>query len=138
MARKNPKPYHVTEVKSSDILDWKTYSQKRGVLRVRHAEDGQQIDWTKFKQVRVLKQRPEQLRFKVSHLDDEFSVIDISNSRRGTESNETQLPESLYTSLSKLSFGKFTDLQSLCVGQTPLIYHPDYRTFYANLPHETR
>ena len=44
MARKVPRPYVVRNVQSSDILDWKSYSQKRGVLRVRSSEKGTKVD----------------------------------------------------------------------------------------------
>ena len=38
MARTHPKPYTAITVKSADVMDWKTYSQRRGVLRVRSPE----------------------------------------------------------------------------------------------------
>ena len=137
MARKKPRPYRVIPVKTSDIIDWKSYSQKRGILRVRSSEGNQNIDWTKFRAVQILKDDPTAIRFKYSHLDDEFDTIRVTGTRRGTDENDTEMePQPLYRAgQPKLSQGKYNDLQSLCTGDTPVISHPNYQAFYRWLPH---
>ncbi|XP_033117967.1 uncharacterized protein LOC117117687 [Anneissia japonica] len=137
MARKRPKPYTVIPTKSADIKDWKTLSQKKGILRVRYAESGKNIDWTKFMQVQVKKNEPETVRFKYSHLDKEYEVINLSNSmRRQSESSDVESPQNLYKAgYPRLSEAKYQDLQSLCSGPTPVLSHPEYQTFYRQLNH---
>ena len=135
MARTKPKPYRVFTIQSSDIQDWKSCSQKSGILRVRFSEDGQSIDWTQFKQVKVVKDKPDEILFKYSHTNDAFSVIKLHKSRRGTDTELLQ-PQPCYSSgKPKISETKYQDLLKLCSGTTPVVSHPDYQTFYRLLPH---
>lgn len=135
MARKDPKPYTVVSVQSADNIDWKSFSQKQGILRVRTSEDGKSIDWTKFMQVRVCKGEPHEIQFKYSHMDESFSTVSLRHTRHTSDTVPLQ-PQQLYISGNpKLSDGKYKDLQSLCQGQTPVLLHPDYQDFYLHLPH---
>ena len=65
-AREDPCPYTVKHVKTSNILDWKAYGQELGMLKCRESDEGEVIDWTKF-MVRMSKQLPDVLSFKISH-----------------------------------------------------------------------
>ena len=135
MARKDPRPYVVIPVSSADISDWKSFSQRQGILRVRTSEDGKTIDWTKFMQIRVCKGEPHQIEFKYSHLDVSFSAICIRQTRRTSDTEPLQ-PLKLYQSGNpKISAAKYKDLHSLCTGKTPVLFHPDYQDFYLYLPH---
>lgn len=58
VARIHTQPYKVVEVTSEDVLDWKTFSQQRGCLRVRTSNAGKGIDWTHFMALRFTQDRP--------------------------------------------------------------------------------
>ncbi len=137
MARKNPRPYRVTSVESSDILDWKTYSQSRGLLCVRSSEAGTKVDWKKFMQIRVNKEDSNTIKFKYSHDDDDFEILRIDGRRRHS-TDQAQLAEPLQCyplGAHSIPKAKYDDLISLCTGQTPVVSHPDYQAFYRQLSH---
>ena len=135
LARQNPSPYKVIQVQSKDITDWKTFSQRKGVLKVRTSEEGIKVDWTKFMQIKVLKCDPDIIRFKYSHTDHQFAKLNISNARRSVD-DDTVTPQLLYSSgPPKISQGKYDDLKSLCTGNTPVISHADNVAFYLQLHH---
>ena len=136
MARSTPKPYNVTAVQSSDVIDWKTYSQSRGVLRVRSAESGVAVDWTKFMQISLNKKEPDKIKFKFSHKDDTFEVLKLGETRRHSTQVRNADPHPLYPSgYRRISGAKYKDLQSLCSGPTPVVLHPDHKMFYQQLHH---
>ena len=137
MARKQPKPYHVVPVQSSDIVDWKSYSQRRGILRVRSSEDGKNVDWTKFMQIQISKNEPDTIRFKYSHTDEDFSKLKIGNIRRSGDGEVLEPQVMFQTGSPKLSLAKYEDLKSVCTGNAPVISHPEYQKFYLSLPHKT-
>ena len=129
LCRKNPN--YVYQVQTGDILDWKQRSIDQGVLRVRHAIDGTAVDWTKIRELRVSKSEPTKIGFKMSHLDDEVSLLDIprrSNSRPGNPSKAYERPP-------KLSEAKYLDLCTMMNGDTPVISNPEHKLFYQSLRH---
>ena len=54
-ARKHPTKYHVTEVQTTDICDWKEFGQSLHILKVRSTVKGNPVDWKKVMQVKVTK-----------------------------------------------------------------------------------
>ena len=136
LARKTPKPYTVISVKSPDIKDWKSYSQSKGILRVRSTERGTNVDWTKFMSVCVSKDETNTVKFKYSHTDATYEILKIGETRRHSSHIQLAEPQSLYPSgYRSISEAKYEDLQSLCSGPTPVVGHPDYKTFYRQLHH---
>lgn len=135
MARSRPRSYTVITVKTADIMDWKTYSQRRGVLRVRSSEGSQVIDWTKFRALQVTKRGQDAIGFKYSHLEDGFDFISLTSRRRGTDDEDVDVEPLYRMGNPKLSQGKYTDLMTLCTGDTAVISHPEYQAFYRMLPH---
>ena len=135
LARINPHPYHVVEVQSRDIDDWKSVSQKKGILRIRTSEGGQKIDWTKFMAIQIKKGESQSIGFKYSHTDVGFDVIKTNGMRRSSEEADVR-PEPLYINgPPKISHAKYQDLLSLCTGTQSVVWHPDYQAFYKQLPH---
>ena len=68
-ARKNPKRYHVTEVQTMDIRDWKALSQSMHILMVRTTAEGNCVDWKKVMQVEVRKSHPKKAHGEVFTLE---------------------------------------------------------------------
>lgn len=136
MAREKA-PFTVTTVTSSDVLDWKQHSQRRGILRNRTSEDGLDIVWTKFMVIKVVREKEDSIFFKNSHTEESIHPLLIEGSRRNrTVINVRDEPQCLYEGGSpKLYQGKYDDLMTLCQGRIPVIAHPDYQAFYRQLPH---
>ena len=65
MARREP--YVVHEVQTASILDWKTLSQQRQILRIRTSQEGHEIVWTKVMVIMVSKDSPNTIGYKISH-----------------------------------------------------------------------
>lgn len=79
MASRNP--YHVKELQTSDVSDWKQLARERSVLRVRTSEEGEVIDWTKFMSIKLMVS-PRKNLYKTSHLQERFSTINLDLNRR--------------------------------------------------------
>ena len=136
MARLHPRPYHVIEVQSKDIDDWKSAGQQKGILRIRTSEGGQNVDWKKFMAIKILKGEVNSIYFKYSHTDQEFDVIRTDRLRRRDGEISEVTPQRLYENgPPKIPHGKYQDLQALCSGTTPVVWHPDHQAFYRLLPH---
>ena len=122
MSRSTPRPYNVRAIQSSDINDWKTYSQGRGILRVRSTEAGTNVDWTKFMQLSVSKSKPDIIKFKYSHTDEQFEVLKISEARRNSSHLNLTSPEPLYPSgYRAIPEAKFRINSCCCSSRSPII-----------------
>ena len=139
MAKETPPRYNVVAVQATDITDWKTHSQKMGVLRVRSADDGTPVDWTNFKSIRMSKEEVDTIYFKNFHTEEIYHRLPIGGQRRSSRSSgqeEVLEPQSLYEGgPPKIPQAKYEDLMSLCCQQNPVVSHPDYQSFYKQLPH---
>ena len=120
---------------TSSVLDRKEYSRERRILRTRISKEGHQIDWTKIMEIRVTKEKPDTIMYKMSHNDHQFYELKILEARQSTSGIMLDRPSGAYTSPPKLLEGKYKDLESLCRGNTPVITHPEHVSFYLNLPH---
>ncbi len=146
LARKYPnKPYHVREMLSSDILDWKELSTAvfgQGNSRVKETDDGQLISWKTFKAVKGVKATPDKVYVKMSHFQD-FKPVTLGARVRSNKSKQDvsklPKPKQAYTKtkgVPKLAQAKYTDLMQMVNGPRPLIRNPEHVAFYKNLPHE--
>ena len=124
----------VHEIQTTDILNWKVYSSELGTLRVRIAEDGQAIDWTQVRALRMSKDQPFRVGFKLSHDAQSFSYLKLTMRRQS--SRGPVVVTRAYTHPPKLSASKYQDLMDLVESDCPVISHPDHQSFYVNLPHE--
>ena len=129
-ARQVPRPYVVRHVKTTDILDWKTYSQDLSILKCRETDSGVDVDWTKFKQIQVSKESPLIIKFKNSHCEKVFHKLDLGKPRNLRSAQNFSLPRPtsptpMYKSRPKLAAGKYQDLLSLCRGPFPVISQPE-------------
>ncbi|PIK42342.1 hypothetical protein BSL78_20825 [Apostichopus japonicus] len=131
MASRNP--YHVKELQTSDVSDWKQLAQERRVLRVRTSEEGEVIDWTKFMSIKLMKVSPGKILYKTSHLQEGFSTINLDLNRRKSNPLSGLLVRTIERP--KISEAKYNDLLSFCSGDTPVIFHPEHKAFFEGLPH---
>ena len=135
MARKHPRAYHVHDMETDDILDWKELSQEYRVLKVRQTDEGQVVDWTKVRAVQVSKTSPNQIKVKTTHLQDNFQTITLNNSRRNNIS-DIRLPKAAYLhGPPKVPADTYKNLKDLFEGATPISTREEYKDFYKNLPH---
>ena len=82
------KPLCVGHVKTSDIVDWKSYGQAMGILKCREAGDGSSIDWTKVKQLKIHKDLANVISFMTSHTQKEFITLTLRKLRNLRSANE--------------------------------------------------
>lgn len=129
-------PYNVRDITTKEVRDWKTLSLEYGILRTRLAEDGlTSIDWTKVMQLRVQKDKPSTIGFKLSHNADEpMHSLNICQGR-SQSATPKQKPKKAYTTAPKISKEKYEDLRALSSGENPVITNADYQEFYRTLPH---
>lgn len=73
------------------------------------------------------------------HILDVYHRLPIGGPWRSSRSSgqeEVLEPQSLYEGgPPKIAQAKFEDLVSLCRQQNPVVSHPDYQSFYKQLPH---
>ena len=129
MARREP--YVVHEVQTASILDWKTLSQQRQILRIRTSQEGHDKVWTKVMVIMVSKDSPNTIGYTISHSQKECFHLKIPTCRRSS----ANLPDAAYSGPLKVSESKYRDLISLCTGQTPVISNASHAAFFQSLPH---
>ncbi|XP_072043437.1 uncharacterized protein [Amphiura filiformis] len=136
LARKQPRPYIIQEMETSDILDWKKMSQESQILRVRQTDEGDAVDWTKVKAVRVSKATPNKIKVKKSHRHHQFQTISLMKSRRRKQTKATTPPGPAYPrGPPKVPLETYRQLNDIFKGDTPISSRQEYRDFYRNLPH---
>lgn len=116
-----------------DFYDFKSLSEKIGIKSVRKFETGEDVDWTKVKEVMVDKDNVAQLLVKKSHLANNYFVLPL---KRNTLEVMTQPIPLLNKDLKKVSRDKYNDLVSLCSGLTPVVKDPIFQNYFKDLPHE--
>lgn len=84
-------------------------------------------------ELKVSKNHPQKIFFKSSHLADDFKEITLK--RLGTVELKKVVPNHLNTQANKISGEKYSDLQSMCEGKTPIIRLEEHTQFYRSLPH---
>ena len=126
-------PYNVYPLQYTDFLDFKTLSKELRILTVKKTDTGDSVKWTEIMEFKVSKNHPQQIFFKTSHLEDNFKVLSLK--RLGTAELGKLLPNRLNNQPNKISEEKYSDLQSMCVGETPVIRLEEHKQFYRSLPH---
>lgn len=126
-------PYNVCPLQYNDFLDFKTLAKELRVLTVKKSESGDAFKWTEIMEFKVSKNHPQQILFKTSHLADDFKVLSLK--RLGTTDLRTVVPNRLNNQPNKISQEKYSDLQSMCMGETPVIRLEEHKAFYRSLPH---
>lgn len=132
LARRNL-PYNITSMNVNDFYDFKSLSEKIRIKSVRKVETGEDVDWTKVKEVMVNKNNIAQLLVKNSHLADDYFVLPL---KRNTLEVMSQSIPLLNKDLIKLSLLKYNYLVSLCTGLTPVVKDPIFQKYFRDLPHE--
>ena len=126
-------PYNVCPLQYNDFLDFKTLAKELRVLTVKKTNTGDPVKWTEIMELKVSKSYPQQIFFKTSHLAENFKVLSLK--RLGTAEVRKVVPNRLNTQPNKISEEKYLDLQSMCVGETPVIRLEEHKQFYRSLPH---
>ena len=120
----------MTMLQTSDIHDWKDVSTNIGILRQRTAEDGTEIEWTKVKQIRINRNFPMKIGFKLSHHNVQWSCK--LTDRRQTQAVFSSTKRA-YSNPPKISEAKYEDISYLI--KTAVISNPEHKMFYAGLRH---
>lgn len=126
-------PYNVCPLQYNDFLDFKTLAKELRVLTVKKSESGDPFKWTEIMELKVSKNHPQQIFFKTSHLAGDFKVLSLK--RLGTADLRAVVPNRLNNQPNKISQEKYSDLQSMCMGETPVIRLEEHKKFYRSLPH---
>lgn len=122
---KNKDPYHVTELKFSEMLDLYELSGEMIMNRTIN-ESGKKANWMKMKAIKFEKKYPNTIFYKYEH-SEPYQAINI---RQGRPKNNPQLKQ-LYKSVIPISKLKEKDLVSLCKNGT---IPEEYNGWYMNLP----
>ena len=80
MARRR-KPYTVIPLKHGDIIDFKEVKTKR-IKNVRITTEGRQLNWTKIRWMRLMKESPDTCFIKYDY-DNKFQSIKLTGAERG-------------------------------------------------------
>ena len=123
--------YRVVDVCSEDILDYKVLAQSMGILRVRVSEEGTSVKWPGIMQLRVSKASPDTIQFKMSHQEQSFQTLRLSQRRTVIAPLEKAYGENGLP----IASAKYDDLASLCNGTHPVIRSPEHVAFYRNIRH---
>ncbi|KAK6169370.1 hypothetical protein SNE40_020438 [Patella caerulea] len=99
------KPYHVVDVDTNSIQDFKELSQTLAILRVRLTDAGAEIRWPDFKQMKITKQNTKVIYFKYSHTEEDFHVISLPSRR-----NLSLSVHQAYANPPSIAETKYTDL----------------------------
>lgn len=126
-------PYTVINMNVNNFYDFKSLSEKIRIKSVRKFETGEDVDWTKVKEVMVDKDNVAQLFVKNSHLANNYFILPL---KRNTLEVMTQPIPLLNKDLKKLSRDKYNDLVSLCSGLTPVVKDSIFQKYFKDLPHE--
>nr|CAH7712759.1 unnamed protein product [Callosobruchus chinensis] len=129
-------PYIVTQMNYKQFLDFKGVAKNLRILTIRKDNESQNpINWTEIMELKVTKESPDTIYFKTSHLQSTYRSITLkrSASRFGPIGNAVS---SLNKSPNKISSVKYTDLVTLCEGQTPPIKDREHAAFFRNLHYD--
>ena len=132
LARRNF-PYVVFEMDTEDFLDYKSCAEKIRLRATKITDSGENIDWTKIKEVMVNKDNVNVLNIKRSHVDAEYQKVSLK--RLPHDVLQKSVPK-LNTGHLKLAANKYKDLNDLCTGRTPVIRNKTFQLFFKDLPHE--
>lgn len=125
-------PYKVMVMSSHNFFDYKLLSEKIRLNSTRKFQTGENVDWTKVKEVKVEKRNPTQFLIKNSHLSDSYFILRLKRNSLGAIAEPLQRLKGPI----KLLKDKYLNLLSLCTGNKPVVKDPIFQKFYKDLPHE--
>jgi hypothetical protein len=127
MARVDPFPYAVTEMKNADFQDWSSFEKK--LPRQLLDDDKKKVKWLSVRSLHLLKGQ-DYVEMKNGFRDDcqTFNVsLTTSRTRRCKNPDASSSPVMAYTSRLPISLPKFNDLKRLCsTGVIPQRFHSEY------------
>ncbi|GFS11536.1 hypothetical protein ElyMa_003088900 [Elysia marginata] len=127
-------PYLVDQMGFKDILDFKGLSKELRILESGRASGSQEdnIDrCSNIKELKVTKQDPDKVFHKMSHIYIEYKIMSLNRLQKIV--NDVTL-KSLNTGHTNISREKYTDLQALFSGTTPVVRMHEHKVYYISLP----
>ena len=102
--------YHVIDICTEDIVDFMMVSQSMGILRVRMSEEGTSVKWPDFMQLRISKEYPNTIQFKLTHQEETFQTLILPRRRTVIAPLEKAYGKNWIA----IASAKYEDLISLC------------------------
>lgn len=127
--RRGDKPYLVHDVEHNQILDWKTYADRKLIFR-KEDESRKLVSWQKMCWMNFSKSTPFIIKFK-EDFDGEFRRLNCNRKTRISSANNNLEP--LYQSQLPLTKEKYDDLMSLFKMNPPAL-PSEYKAFFESLP----
>lgn len=125
-------PYKVFTMNNDDFYDYKAVAEKIRIRSIRKFDTGENVEWTKVKEVMVSKHQNMRVFVKNSHLAENYSELSLR--RNALEIMNQPLPKLNKGSI-KLDAKKYNDLVQLCQGLTPVVRDDIFQNYFRNLPH---
>lgn len=125
-------PYNVITMSSDDFYDYKGVADKIRIRSIRKFDSGEDVDWTKVKEVMVNKHKNTCVFVKNSHLAENYYTLSL---RRNAIEVINQPLLKLNNGSIKLDAKKYNDLVKLCEGRTPVVRDELFQKFFRDLPY---
>ncbi|CAG9763581.1 unnamed protein product [Ceutorhynchus assimilis] len=125
-------PYNVITMSSDDFYNYKALAEKVRIRSIRKFDSGEDVDWTKVKEVMVRKHQNTRLFVKNSHLAENYYTLSLKRNALGVM-NQPLLK--LNNGSIKLDAKKYNDLVQLCGGRKPVVRNELFQKNFRDLPH---
>lgn len=129
-------PYLVDQMAFKDFLDFKGFSKELRILESGRASGSQEDHfggWSNIMELKVTKQDSDKIFYKMSHSDIEYKIMSLKRLQKRIKDVTLK---SLNTDHTNISREKYTDLQALCSGTTPVVKMHEHKAYYMSLPHD--
>ena len=131
-------PYIVKQLQFEDFLDFKGLSKDLRILESGKASGSQEDGfggWGNIMELKVTKQHPDKIFYKPSHNDSAYKIMSLKRLNKSVKDISLTLKR-LNTGRTNISREKYTDLQTLCSGTTPVVGLHEHKVYYTSLPHD--
>ncbi|XP_053614598.1 uncharacterized protein LOC128677637 [Plodia interpunctella] len=124
-AKQDGKPYNVVEMDHTKFLDYKSILASKNWAK---NTNGEVVQWTKIKEVKVFPSDPNKLLYKYNLDESQYMTIVTRTNTRRRQQDNTNIPP-LYDDVLPISLAKKNDLISLCnSGIIPAVHHNFYQS----------
>ena len=122
-------PYRVHMLEHTSFLDFKTMAKDMRILESRTDK----VDWGDIMEIKVSKEHPGTVFYKVSHTAMHFNEINLKRLLIPTKDLKAS---QLYEEPLEIPKNKYDDLVKLCSGDTPVVHLKVHQDFYKTLKHD--
>ncbi|GFR76856.1 hypothetical protein ElyMa_002224000 [Elysia marginata] len=119
-----------------DFLDFKGLSKELRISGSGRASGSKEDDfggWSNIMELKVAKQDPDKVFYKTNHSDTEYKIMSL---KRLQKSVKDETLKSLKTGHTNISREKYTDIQALCSGTTPVVRIHEHKAYYTSQPQD--